>query len=276
MIIDVKQTASEQKNEFEIMFDNKKMYNAKLPFLMISGVFNLDKIKDIKIYDLNNKLKYISKYDYLDNQCEEFVPFKYLITKSQKFYQLKFINETENDEILIFFNLKEIWNEYFIIKYKDEYYNCYSVEEGYIRHICIFKDDKQVAELLKPNIIFDGKDTYRIYLKQEYDFLADAVAMLALYLDRTEYNSSYLKNKGVSVSKNFSYSKVNKYYDSNWVKDNFSSKEYFEEIDNMVLESKQKIKKQAKKLLTIMGIGWGIAIILTVIVLMILKIKGRL
>ena len=270
MIIDVLQTISERKNEFDIFYNNKKIYKAKLPFITMSGIFNLEKIREIRVFDLNNKIKYETSYNYIDNQIEEFLPLKYLITNSQKFNQFKFINKDNNEKILLFFEMKEIWNGYCVIKYKENFYNCYSVEDGYIKHVCIYKDDTQVAELVKPNIIIDGKDTYRIYLKNEYDYLADACTMLALYLDRTEYNSSYLKNKSSLVSKNFSYSKVNKYYDSNWIKNNFKLDNYFNEINNEIIKTKKEIKTSAKKLLIIMGIVWGILIFITILLLIIL------
>lgn len=89
--------------------------------------------------------------------------------------------------------MKEVWNGYYVIKYKDVIYKCFSIEDGYIKHICIYKDEFQIAELLKPNVVIDGKDEYRIYLRDEYNYLSDSLSLFALYLNRTEYNSSYLK-----------------------------------------------------------------------------------
>jgi hypothetical protein len=83
--------------------------------------------------------------------------------------------------------MKEVWNGYYVIKYKDVIYKCFSIEDGYIRHICIYKDEIQIAELLKPNVVIDGK------VMDEYNYLSDSLSLFALYLDRTEYNSSYLK-----------------------------------------------------------------------------------
>ena len=198
------------------MYENKSIYTATLPFINIIGCFNLENLRKINVYDKNNNLKYKTEYNYVDNQLEEFIPFKYLITNSQKFYQLKFINQNNNeDDVSIFFEMKEVWNGYYVIKYKDVIYKCFSIADGYIRHICIYKDEIQIAELLKPNVVIDGKDEYRIYLMDEYNYLSDSLSLFALYLDRTEYNSSYLKINSKIVSKEISYSKVNKYYNPN-------------------------------------------------------------
>ena len=63
MIIDVKQTCAELKNEFEIMYDGKLVYRASLPFIKISGLFDAEKLREIKVFDLNNNLKFKSTYN---------------------------------------------------------------------------------------------------------------------------------------------------------------------------------------------------------------------
>lgn len=271
MLIDVNQTISEKKNEFEILYENKSIYTATLPFIDIIGIFNLENLRKIKVYDKNNNLKYKTEYNYVDNQLEEFIPFKYLITNSQKFYQLKFINQNDNeDDVSIFFEMKEVWNGYYVIKYKDVIYKCFSIEDGYIRHICIYKDEIQISELLKPNVVIDGKDEYRIYLMDKYNYLSDSLSLFALYLDRTNYNSSYLKNNSKNVSKKFSYSNVNKYYNPNWVKNNFNAEDYFNKINQEVNKTKNEIMKRFKTLMIMMGLGFGICIIITILLLIIL------
>ena len=270
MIIDVRQTISERKNEFEILYNNKMIYRSVLPFINIIGSFDLEKLRQIKVYDENNNLKYKTSYNYIDNKLEELIPLKYLVTKSQKFNQLKFTNLNDNDEISIFFEMSGVWNGCIIVKYKDTIYRCYSVEDGYIRHICIYNDDAQIGELLKPNVVVDGKDEYRIYLKDEYSYLKDALSMLTLYLDRTEYNSSYLKNDSVRISKSFSCSKINKYYDPNWVKSNFDSADYFNKVNEEVLEMQKNIMKKFKSLITIIGTIFAVLIIITIILSVVL------
>ena len=47
MKIEVYQIESEQKNEFEIKYDNNLKYKAKLPFVAINDPLNLEKIRNI-------------------------------------------------------------------------------------------------------------------------------------------------------------------------------------------------------------------------------------
>ena len=92
-----------EKNEFEILYENKSIYTATLAFINIIGSLNLENLRKIKVYNKNSNLKYKTEYNYVDNQLEEFIPFKYLITNFQKFYQLRFINQNNNeDDVSIF------------------------------------------------------------------------------------------------------------------------------------------------------------------------------
>lgn len=104
----------------------------------------------------------------------------------------------------------------------------------------------------------------------EYNYLSDSLSLFALYLDRTNYNSSYLKNNSKNVSKKFSYSNVNKYYNPNWVKNNFNAEDYFNKINQEVNKTKNEIMKRFKTLMIMMGLGFGICIIITILLLIIL------
>ena len=93
MKIDVLQVENEGKNEFEIKYNNKLQYRAKLPFISINDPLNLEKLRSIKIFDANENEIYTTDYKYVENFKEEFIPMKFLITGSQKFNQLLFSSE---------------------------------------------------------------------------------------------------------------------------------------------------------------------------------------
>lgn len=270
MIIDVNQTDSKKKNQFEIIYNGEKKYIANLPFISLNGTFDLEKLRKIVVTDLNGNIKYKTNYKYIDNKLEEFIPLKYLFSDSQKFYQLKIIDIDGKELFSVYGEIKEIWLGYHVLKVKEKFYKCYSVEDGYLRHVMIYDDDKQIAELLKSNVVIDGKDTYRIYLKDNYSFIADVISFFALYLDRTKYNSSYLKIQSQVIEYKKSYSKVNKFYDKNWLIANFDCQDYLDDINKKIEETKENIKKGGQKILKIIGISWLILIIITIIILLII------
>ena len=114
----------------------------------------------------------------------------------------------------------------------DKQYYCYSIEDGYIEHFSIYDGDIQIGECLKSNIVLDGKDEYCYYLKDDYSSISDRIVALLLYFDRSSYSSSYLVNKFYTISKSYSYIKTNKYYDKEWVRNNFGD-EFYKKVDKM-------------------------------------------
>lgn len=244
MRIEINQIVSEGENSFEILKNKNLLYRADLPFIQINDGFNLEKIRKIKVLDINNNIIYTSDYNYIENYVEEFIPLKYLVTGSQKFNQLVF--KSINKEFKVYYESNEVLKGSYIIEYNGKKYNVYSVEDGYIRHFPIFINDIQIGEVLKSNVVYNAKDSYCCFLKDEYEELADGIIMLFLFLDRFEYNSSYYMVESTNITKKYSYNKNNKYYDPNWVKNNFDCSDFFLKVDNDVLAVKEVFTNKIK------------------------------
>lgn len=243
MKIEVKQVKSSGGNEFEVRYNDQLQYRAVLPFVSINDPFNLEKVREIKIFDISGNQVYKTDYGYIENFKEEFIPLKYLVTGSQKFNQLLFISNDKT--IKVYYESKELFNSRYVIEIGDKKYLCYSIEDGYIRHFPIYDGDIQVGEALKSNVVVDAKDEYVCYLKDGYESLSDGIVSLLLYLDRGSYSSSYIVNKSYTLEKKFSYNKTNKFYDKEWVKNNFGD-EYYRKVDNDVVLVKEKLKHPMK------------------------------
>ena len=243
MKISVVQVENEGTNKFEINYNNSLKYKATLPFVSIKDPFNLEKLRQIKIYDTNNNEIYNTDYNLIENYLEEFIPMKFMVTGNQKFNQLMFISN--NQTIKIYYEENGIWDNRYVIEINNKKYYSYSIEDGYIRHFPIYDGENQIGEALKSNVLVDFKDEYWCYLKNEYDFLSDAIVALLLYLDRSQYSSSYLANKSYDLSKKYSYNKTNKYYDKEWVNNNFGN-EFYEKVDEDIKIVKDKLNHPIK------------------------------
>lgn len=233
------QIKNEGKNEFEIKYNDVLKYRAKLPFISIDEPLNLEKIRNMKIFDLNDNEIYRTRYEYLENLKEEFIPLKYLFTGSQKFNQLLFTSN--NNTIKIYYESKEFLNSRYVIEVDAKKYFCYSIEDGYTRHFPIYDGETQIGEALKSNVVINEQDEYWCYLKEGYEKLSDGIVALLLYLDRGEYSSSYVVMKSYALYKKYSYNKTNKYYDKEWVKTNFGD-EFYIKVNNDAKLVKEKLK----------------------------------
>ncbi|AEV69463.1 hypothetical protein [Acetivibrio clariflavus] len=91
------------------------------------------------------------------------------------------------------------------ITFNSEVYNCYDVgmgKEG--TFVCIYSGDEQIAMIEKPPVVYDNKDFYKIYIKD--DRHAEIVCLFATYYDHStagnyneittkEINYRYTTNK---------------------------------------------------------------------------------
>ncbi len=243
MKIVVSQVSSEKNNEFEIKYNDDLKYKAILPFVSINDGLNVEKLRSIRIFDLDGKQLYKTDYNYLENLKEEFIPMKFLVTGSQKFNQLVF--SSDKNTYKIYYEENEIWNNRYVIEINDKKYYCYSIEDGYVRHFPIYDGETQIGEALKSNVVIDHKDEYYCYLKHKYEDLSDGIMVLFLYLDRCQYSSSYLIDKSYSLEKKYSYNKTNKYYDKNWVKNNFGDA-FYKKVNKDVAFVKEKLSHPIK------------------------------
>ena len=242
MKIELLQVRNIGEVKFEIKHNNTLKYLAKLPYISIEEPFNLEKLRKIEIYDLNNNLVYKTDYKYLDNLKEEIFPFKYLITGSQKFNQLLFTSSEK--EFKIYHETNELFKSRYVIEIDNKRYFCYSKEEGYIRHFPLYDGELQIGEALKCNAVINNNEEYCCYLKEGYENLSDGITALLLYLDRNEYNSSY-NNMYAKVTKSYSFSKNDKYYDKDWVKNNFGD-EFYQKAEKDIAYVKEQIKHPIK------------------------------
>ena len=110
-------------------------------------------------------------------------------------------------------------------------------------------------------------------MKDEYKNISDGIVSLLLYLDRSEYNSSYLLRRGYEMSKAYTYNKNNKYYDKEWVKNNFGD-EFFKKVDDDVVLFKKKWKEQMSKLKKYFMFCFLFMLIIFVIILIVFKKLG--
>jgi len=186
-------------------------------------IINLKNKNDLSfdIY-VNNQKKYIAtgNLDYIKIK-EHQILNKFTLNNEQG-------EEFKFDNINIKKLKKGLFFKYLSLEYEDKKYNVYDVGNGYIAHYMVYDNDKQIAEIVNTakNIEIQTKG----YILDDYTYLELPIIYLMLH-----YCAFYFKtcSKNISYSTySKTYSKNNKFYNKEWIKNNFNDLKFFEDVNN--------------------------------------------
>ena len=269
MEIVVKQIRSNLKNEFEVLVNKERKYVAKTPVIRMVGLaLRIDKKMPIVIEGIDGR-RLESTYNVIDNFKEEFIPFKYLVAEEQKFDQFTFKENDEKVHCQIYFSQQEYLRGNYVINQDDKYFNAYVKGTGYYINISIYDGSKQIAQIIKLNVMQNGNDTYTIFLKDEYQNISESLIAFTLYLDRLYFNYGFMKNT-TNIQYVTTFSKNDDKYDQNWVNENFDATEFYNECEMILEESKKDVKKK----FIIIGLSIVVCFIVAFIIAILLIQKG--
>ncbi len=142
----------------------------------------------------------------------------------------------------------------------------YDISIGKTRNISIYKEELQIAEIVKPLSASDNLDCYYIFLLDEYSDLETILSFFTVFFDYQNYsNSGQVVYHKEDVVIRYTYDRNNKFYDKNWVSNHFN-KEDVDLINNKILENRKKttnkINKQAKYIVSFIILCWLIVVII--------------
>lgn len=270
MIIKVEQTKSNFKNKFQIKVNNEVKYLAGTPWMDIDLPLGIDRIRTSIITTPDESLCFKTAYDIVENISNTAIPMKWVVTGEQKSLIYNIFNK-DNINCAKFYKLI---NDFFDTKYVIEYGNyslkVYDISIGKTRNLSIYKDDIQIAEIVKPMSVSNNLDYYYIFLLDEYSDLETIISFFIVFFDYQNYaNGSQIVAKKETISINYTYDKNNKYYDKNWILNHFDKQEV-DVINNQILQDRKdstnKIKKQAKFTVSLIIVFWVIMLIIFAVI----------
>lgn len=271
MLVTIQQTKSNFENLFEISCNGRVLFQAKAPWMNVSLPFQADHIRKLVFFDSAGQTIYTTRYGILDNALEESIPYKYLITKEQRFNQFEIIGRNGREGA--FYTLqKGLFDKRFCIEHNGLVYLGYDLEHGKTDIVSVYEDDKQVAQITKPLVTIDNLDIYYLHIKDELASMIPVLSFFVIYFDYIKYNNSgEITKNSVEISLNYSYDKNNSKYNPGWIAQEFGQ-EAADELDQVIREmraqSMVQIKKYAKITGICLGAGFLLAAIITFVVLL--------
>lgn len=264
MILQIKQTCSKGQNRFNIISNGEIIYKADSSWLPMVT----DATRKMHITDCSGRLLYQTQYSLLENIAESMLPFKYLLTGSQKFLKFDVINDMNNYIGSFYAETNGIIDSKVCIEYGGKILVGYRRKIGVKEYISFYDEETQVGQITKSNKVVDNLDSYMLHFLDGYDEWLPMLAFFTIYYDFLYYNHSGEMNKTYSVKYTYTIGKNNDKYDENFILNNFGA----EEVTRM--EELMKVKPMVggmslKTFWIIFAAGWGVALLIAAIILLI-------
>lgn len=240
MVVEVRQTKANLKQEFEIYCDGKLQfigkqsgYSSRSP----SWLFNQDGSVRFK--------SSVNKKAYLRNQLINwlfalvvllawlasdsflvaalaaviFILLSFLIPNATKVCDICDSNE---DKAARFRHLlKGLLTGYYSIECGGGEYRLYTLDRSHYQYISVYIDGSQIAQINKDLHTVNNRDNYTMYLLDEDAAMADLFAMFILYFDNYEHGNHREVFVGTKKNWSWTWSKTNRFYDETWLPSHF-------------------------------------------------------
>lgn len=270
MLITIKQTKSNFENLFEIISGGQLLFQAKAPWMKLSLPFNADNLRELTFSNPAGETVYTTRYKFIDNLVEESIPYKYLLTKEQRFGQFEIVGQN-GSEGSFYVMQNGYFDSKFCIEHMGKVYLGYSLDKGKNNYVSIYDGDRQIAQITKPLAVIDNLDVYFLHIKDEYASIVPVLSFFTVYYDYRKYNhSGELTKNSVQIATSYSYGKNNDKYNPNWIAGEFG-RQAADELDQTLKKIAEQSSAQAKKIVKLVGLVFLILILLTVALFVVLK-----
>lgn len=269
MLVTIRQTKSNFENLFEVSSNGNILFHAKAPWMKISLPFNAENMRELTFTDASGKTLYTTHYKMIDNMLEEGIPFKYLLTKEQRFAQFE-IEGKNGIEGIFYIRQNGILDTKFCIEHKGRKCLGYSLDKGKNNYVSIYENGAQIAQLTKPLTVMDNLDIYYLHIKDEFASMIPVLSFFTIYYDYRKYNNSGKLTKNyVETSVSYSYSKNNDKYNPDWIAREFGQ-QAADELEQLLEKQFGQGAGQAKKIVKIVGLIFLVLFLLAVVLVVVL------
>lgn len=269
MVAKVTQTKANGQNLFEISNSTGVLFYAKTPWMNLNLPFNLENIQQLIMMTKSGEVAYTTSYSVVENVVEGAIPLKFLWSDGQRFLRYSIVN---NDEIRGSFYARQdgFWDSKFVIENNGRQVIGYDIGVGKIRALSLYENGVQICQITKPLSTINNLDIYYIHLLDEDIDLLPVLSFFVIYYDYLKYNRAgeFVYEK-IEINREYTYDANNKYYNPDWIEQHFGKAEsdrFKEEIN----QYDEAAKKRARRIVKIVFLGFGIALVVAGIFLLVL------
>ena len=219
MIIEVKQTCANLRQEFEIYYNKNFAYYGKLG--------SLHPMQDILLYDAE---KTVAEGRFRFSRWINYIPFRYLFGSAalKRYFEITY----KNEKTAFFLSRQGFFKSFYVISTGDKGFRAYSRSIGEFHYVSIYKVDaegneEQIALVETLLSTQNNRYNHKVYLRDSYDKYKDIMAMFILYYSNYCFAHRLEVYVGSTTVRQWSYSPYNKKYNSSWREENFPDENFW-------------------------------------------------
>ncbi|MBQ8289204.1 MAG: hypothetical protein IJX76_10670 [Clostridia bacterium] len=227
MIIEVQQTASSIKQEYDVYVDRDYYCQG------ING--RLHKYQDIGLVRNGESILH---GDHQRLHWKHYIPFKYLFgsVNLSRGLELKRGNECTGSFIR---SRTGFWDYFYGLSVgNDRFFRCYTRSIGSYDYVSVYDlsfpgavETEQIALLETYLTVVDNKYKFKLYLLDEYAEDKDELIMFVLYYANYHFTERFHMSRGTTYTKAWSFSKNNQKVDPGWRNVHFPNENFFGKVD---------------------------------------------
>lgn len=216
----------------------------------------------------DGKNLYLVKYGYSYKVTNALMPKDLVYSKKQHNEVIEVLTGDNEVGAKIYEIKNGLMDNKYAISYQDHSYICYDKSLGKVSNISIYDGAKEIGTILVP---LNVTNAYYVFLLDEYKDLKNILALFSV-----TYRYLVYKNSHDAISEEllveYTIDKNDKYYNENWVKDNFPKEEIVKIYDELNIQ-RIRVTKSVNKRFIISIVIMAVIFIILAIVLALKLIK---
>ena len=240
MIIEVRQTNANLKQEFEVYYDGNLQYTGRQSGLNSrspSWLFHPD--GSVRFKSSENKKAHLRNriFSWLFTL---FVLLVWLIFESVPLVMLAAVmfvflfscipNTTKvcniygsSDDLTARFQhiTKGFLTGYYSMECNNRNYQLYTLDRSHYQYVSVYLNGTQIAQINKDLHTVNNRDSYTLCLLDEEAALADLLTMFILYFDNYEHSNRNKVFVGSKKNWSWSFSKTDRFFNETWLPSHF-------------------------------------------------------
>ena len=223
MYIKVCQTKSNFQNEFIIIYNNQLVFLAGTPWMNLSLPFRLEESRPNIMTDMSGRLVLFSHFAETPGSqiIKGITNFGEFVSGGTQTGLFTTIHDVMGNGVGRFFHTSAFMDSRYIVECFGETITGFIKAAGRCKHISLYLNGLQIAQIVKPLSVRDNLDMYYIFLLDEFSRFAQIISFFTLYFDRREYGNNGIFSKQNRYQVEYSFNANDKYYQPAWIRSNF-------------------------------------------------------